>query len=42
MKNDIAMGLIVLAGCSFASDSPKWVCRNCNHHWGTVLPGPIA
>jgi hypothetical protein len=42
MENDISAGLIVLAGCSFASDSPKWVCRNCKHRWGTLLSGSNA
>lgn len=30
--------LIVMAGCSFAEDDPVWMCRECKHTWGRLLP----
>ena len=42
MKADIAAGIIVLAGSSFASDSPVWVCGNCKREWGRLFPEQIA
>lgn len=36
LRADIDAELVVLAGSSFAEDSPVWLCRSCGHSWGRL------
>ncbi len=35
MKSMIDEGKITLGGCMIGKDSPKWVCNDCKHKFGT-------
>lgn len=30
-------GLVHLGGCCVTSESPKWLCRSCQHRWGRAF-----